>query len=175
MAGLVKVVQVLERCCMVPNLHLQQVNPKLELDGFATVLASECCVLRMNDEVLMGVSSFGYSGTNSHALIGVDCAEAAATAHEQSAVQYQNTAFVWLDVSDNALTAMQLLGVSTAALEAGSGTQWERSWPSATCSYMAQHRVVTAWVAHQWHQALATCAWCVRQWWQPMVVLLVRP
>ena len=36
---------------------------------------------------------------------------------------------------------MPLLGVETAALEAGSGTQWERSWPSATCSCMAQHRV----------------------------------
>ena len=40
-----------------------------------------------------------------------------------------------------ATEAMPLLGVSTPALEAGSETQWERSWPSATCSYMAQHRV----------------------------------
>ena len=37
---------------------------------------------------------------------------------------------------------MPLIGASTAALvEAGSGTQWERSWPSTTCTYMAQHCV----------------------------------
>ena len=39
------------------------------------------------------------------------------------------------------MIANDLLGVSTPALGAGSGTQWERSWPSATCSCMAQHRV----------------------------------
>ena len=143
MAGLVKVVQVLERCCMVPNLHLQQVNPKLELDGFATVLASECCVLRMNDEVLMGVSSFGYSGTNSHAVLASSPEPEAASVRAHPLMQYQHSAFVWWDTSSTAAAteAMPLLGVSTAALEAGSGTQWERSWPSATCSYMAQHRV----------------------------------
>ena len=31
---------------------------------------------------------------------------------------------------------MTLLGVSTLALETGSQTQWERTWPSAICSYM---------------------------------------
>ena len=41
MAGLSKVVQVLKQCCMVPNLHLKHVNPKLELCGFEIVLPSE--------------------------------------------------------------------------------------------------------------------------------------
>ena len=128
---------------MVPNLHLQQVNSKLKLDGFATVLASECCVLRMNDEVLMGVSSFGYSGTNSHALLASSPEPEAATVRAHPLMQYQHSTFVWWDTSSTAGApeATPLLGVSTAALEAGSGTQWERSWPSATCSYMAQHRV----------------------------------
>jgi len=72
---------------------------------------------------------------------------------------------VWWDTSSAAaaLEAILLLGVSTPSLEAGSGTQWERSWPSTTCSYMAQpqmghsQKVVTAGIVAMEYYAPNLC------------------
>ena len=68
MAGLVKVIQVLRYHCVPPNLHLQKTNPKLDLEEFATVMPSQGVELVVGEVLLMGESSFGYSGTNAHAV-----------------------------------------------------------------------------------------------------------
>ena len=58
----------------------------------AVMLPSEGCLLGL--EGLMGVSSFGYAGTNSHVLLSSNNA-ATSWMWLQQAVQYQQTAFEW--------------------------------------------------------------------------------
>ena len=57
MAGLVKVVHVLKRHNMPSNLHLRAANPKLDLDGFSVVMATQGTGLVSTQELQMGVSS----------------------------------------------------------------------------------------------------------------------
>ena len=146
-AGMVSVlsaVLVLEGHCLSPNLHLRELNQKLELKSFLVVIPSGVVPLVSSSggNFFVGASSFGMSGTNAHAALTSSKAEPAVIKSPQRVVKYQHTAYVWWDSCDaaSALT-MSLLGVSTPALETGIETQWERSWPSDTCSYMAQHRV----------------------------------
>ena len=74
-AGLVKVVRVLKHRHVPANLHLRETNPKLELGGFALMVPSHGMKLGVLSGVArMGVSAFGYSGTNSHAVLGIDAA-----------------------------------------------------------------------------------------------------
>ena len=69
MVGLVKVAHVLKQRCMPPNLHLQVANPKLALEAFAAAMPTQSTGSALSPELRMGVSSFGYSGTNSHAVL----------------------------------------------------------------------------------------------------------
>jgi hydroxymethylglutaryl-CoA synthase len=81
------------------------------------------------------------SGTNAHVALKGGDAQYDVAEQRRRLVQYQHSAFIWWDTPAAAAVPMPLIGVSTPALEAASETQWERSWPSTICSYMAQHRV----------------------------------
>ena len=70
MMGVIKTVMVLCTAQAPPNLHLKELNPKLELDDFAVVMPQ--CVenlSRAGEAFFAGLSSFGYSGTNAHAVL----------------------------------------------------------------------------------------------------------
>ena len=72
MAGLVKAVVTLRNRWSSPCLHLQQCNPKLDLEGSSWLLGSQATSIASiahKSMLWMGVSSFGYSGTNSHAVL----------------------------------------------------------------------------------------------------------
>eukprot|EP00656_Telonema_subtile_P003376 TRINITY_DN11543_c0_g1_i3.p1 TRINITY_DN11543_c0_g1~~TRINITY_DN11543_c0_g1_i3.p1 ORF type:complete len:2117 (+),score=442.26 TRINITY_DN11543_c0_g1_i3:173-6523(+) len=138
MAGLLKVVHTLWACQMPPNLHLLQPNPKLDLEGFAVHTPSQTSTAVADS---MGVSSFGYSGTNSHAVLVCNGINHLGTFESSPVLQYQPTAFAWWSSSGESLvTQAPLLG--TAAIRKGQqGTVWERVWPVDTCRFLAQHRV----------------------------------
>ncbi|CAK9036454.1 unnamed protein product [Durusdinium trenchii] len=67
MAGLIKVVLQVLRCESSPNIHLREMNPHLDVEGFPAQFLSEGCVTHFNSCV-SGVSSFGFGGTNAHAM-----------------------------------------------------------------------------------------------------------
>uniref|UniRef100_A0A7S1SEG7 Ketosynthase family 3 (KS3) domain-containing protein n=1 Tax=Alexandrium catenella TaxID=2925 RepID=A0A7S1SEG7_ALECA len=56
----------------LPNCHLRSLNPHLDIAGWPTCMISECADYNQQSG-LVGVSSFGVSGTNSHAEIWSYC------------------------------------------------------------------------------------------------------
>ncbi|MFB0956285.1 MAG: hypothetical protein QMB43_04950, partial [Alistipes putredinis] len=73
-AGLIKLVMALDHGFAPPNLHLETVNPDLDLEGFAVKMPGKGGAELVGDSrgrLLGGVSSFGFGGTNAHVLLEV--------------------------------------------------------------------------------------------------------
>lgn len=64
--GLLKCILMLRLCVGYPNLHLCEVNPHLDIDGFPICIETELQDFGANSG-LTGVSSFGFGGTNARA------------------------------------------------------------------------------------------------------------
>jgi acyl transferase domain-containing protein/non-ribosomal peptide synthetase component F/NRPS condensation-like uncharacterized protein len=69
-AGLIKVVLALQHQEIPPHLHLKQLNPHISLNGAPITIPNEPISWTTGDRRrLAGVSSFGASGTNAHAVL----------------------------------------------------------------------------------------------------------
>ncbi len=69
-AGLIKTVLALNHEAIPPHLHLKQLNPHISLDAIPAQIPLELTPwLRSNRPRIAGVSSFGFSGINAHAII----------------------------------------------------------------------------------------------------------
>lgn len=70
-AGVIKTILALEAEELPPLLHLKRVNPHIEIDGLPIELVRATTAWRRGDRPrLAGVSSFGFSGTNAHVVVG---------------------------------------------------------------------------------------------------------
>ncbi|MCA9978122.1 MAG: type I polyketide synthase, partial [Anaerolineales bacterium] len=70
-AGLVKVVLALQYGAVPANLHLQQRSPVIPWEDFPTLtLPTRLSTWEAADGRFAGVSSFGFSGTNAHIVLG---------------------------------------------------------------------------------------------------------
>ena len=69
-AGISKVVLTLQKALIPTNLWLHDLNSNIDLSGFPTIMPSELLDWR---KVVhrSSVSSFGFSGTNGHAVLGL--------------------------------------------------------------------------------------------------------
>lgn len=67
MAGFVKCCLQVQRAEAAPNLHLREVNAHLDTEGFPAQFITECLCCHY-DSAYSGVSSFGFGGTNAHAM-----------------------------------------------------------------------------------------------------------
>eukprot|EP00658_Telonema_sp_P-2_P069754 TRINITY_DN5912_c0_g1_i3.p1 TRINITY_DN5912_c0_g1~~TRINITY_DN5912_c0_g1_i3.p1 ORF type:complete len:1078 (-),score=146.22 TRINITY_DN5912_c0_g1_i3:206-3331(-) len=65
-AGLLKAATTIQSGMAPPNIHLQQANPKIDLRRFGITMPAHPMLATLRST---GVSSFGYSGTNSHATL----------------------------------------------------------------------------------------------------------
>ena len=67
-AGLVKTILVLMHREAPPNLHLNELNPHIDIEGFPVIFPKDCVPLgkwkEENSRLLAGLSSFGFGGTN---------------------------------------------------------------------------------------------------------------
>jgi acyl transferase domain-containing protein len=68
MAGLIKSILVLGGEIVPPNIHLRNQNPQLDGASFPFIMATEGNVRSDSAEAVTGVSSFGFGGTNAHAV-----------------------------------------------------------------------------------------------------------
>ena len=75
----IKTVLVLWSTTLIGNLHLRELNPKIAIEAFPALLPSQIGSGIVHQCV--GVSSFGASGTNSHAVFASDLQRAAAQTH----------------------------------------------------------------------------------------------
>ncbi|NET57684.1 MAG: aminotransferase class III-fold pyridoxal phosphate-dependent enzyme [Symploca sp. SIO2E6] len=71
-AGLIKVVLSLQHQYIPPHLHLKKMNPYISLAGIPAVIPTEGKVWEQyepDETRVAAVSSFGFSGTNAHAIV----------------------------------------------------------------------------------------------------------
>lgn len=69
-AGLIKAVLALEQGELPPHLHFRIPNPFIPWDELPVSVTTQRTPLRGEGELLAGVSSFGFSGTNAHIIVG---------------------------------------------------------------------------------------------------------
>lgn len=67
-AGLIKVAQALQHEEIPTHLHLEELNPHLQLEANLVEIPRKNCRWSP-DQPLMGVSSFGFGGTNAHVIV----------------------------------------------------------------------------------------------------------
>jgi len=70
--GLAKCVLMCLASTAPPNVHLRSFNPHLDTDGFPCLFESECTDVGRNSQYI-GVSSFGFGGTNARADLWGRC------------------------------------------------------------------------------------------------------
>jgi acyl transferase domain-containing protein len=69
-AGLLKLVTMVSRGELYPHLHVQEVNPEIDLDTLGLEIPLQRRPWPLRDGVRVGgVSSFGFSGTNAHVIV----------------------------------------------------------------------------------------------------------
>ena len=69
MAGFCKIVMALQHRAVPPNLHLQKLNPLLDIADFPVVFPEARVALQGTKALVAGLSSFGFSGTNAHVVL----------------------------------------------------------------------------------------------------------
>ncbi|WP_405528120.1 type I polyketide synthase [Streptomyces avidinii] len=70
-AGLIKLALCFEHGALPPSLHCDEPNPDIDFDGLGLRVQSSLRRWESPDEVgVVGVSSFGFGGTNAHAVLG---------------------------------------------------------------------------------------------------------
>ncbi len=69
-AGLIKVVLCLQHRQIPPNLHLQTINPRINLERIPATIPTKVQPWNSSNRPrVAGVSSFGFSGTNAHVIV----------------------------------------------------------------------------------------------------------
>jgi acyl transferase domain-containing protein len=66
--GLIKCVLLVNHAGLTPNVHMRLLNPHLEVSNFPVLLPTEATHLS-HEHVQVGVSSFGFGGTNAHVIV----------------------------------------------------------------------------------------------------------
>lgn len=69
MAGLIKAILCIERAMVVPHLHLDTLNPLIELAGTRVRIPDRSQEWAPDGSRIAAVSSFGFGGTNAHCIL----------------------------------------------------------------------------------------------------------
>jgi len=67
LAGFMKCIVQASHAEAGPNMHLRCMNPHIDMDGFEAIVLTESSIASRTDSSQIGVSSYGFSGTNCHA------------------------------------------------------------------------------------------------------------
>ncbi|WP_127956886.1 type I polyketide synthase [Serratia microhaemolytica] len=77
-AGLIKAALVLQQRCVPPHLHFQSANPKIDFAALGLHIPSQVTPLAETGTLYAAVNSFGFGGTNAHAILSSVAPPAAA-------------------------------------------------------------------------------------------------
>jgi acyl-CoA synthetase (AMP-forming)/AMP-acid ligase II/3-oxoacyl-(acyl-carrier-protein) synthase/acyl carrier protein len=69
-AGLIKAALALWKREIPPQIHFQEINPRIAIDTMPLAIANERKPWEGADERFAGCSSFGFAGTNAHVVLG---------------------------------------------------------------------------------------------------------
>ena len=69
-AGIMKIILALQHRCIPPHLHFEQLNPHVTGRDLCITIPTKPTPWPASGHRLAGISSFGFSGTNTHVLIG---------------------------------------------------------------------------------------------------------
>jgi acyl transferase domain-containing protein/acyl carrier protein len=153
-AGLIKTVLALDRREIPPSLHFRHPSPHIPWDELPVAIPREPRKWPSGDrERYAGVSSFGFSGTNAHVVLG----EASAVERSPCKVEVPNYPFqrerYWVDRPIPASIQTSLPFVSGQAghplrgcrLElAGEETVFQSQFDASSPAYLKDHRVFTS-------------------------------
>ena len=109
-AGLVKTVLALRHATIPPHLHLESLNPHLDLDGAPIVFPTVARPWEGDGPRVAGVSSFGFSGTNAHVILEEGTEDGSGGGRESAPAPRP----LLLPLSTRSATALALLARLTA-------------------------------------------------------------
>lgn len=69
LAGMLKAMLALNNGLLPKSLHYERPNPHIDFEKLKLAVCSEPLLLSSDAEILAGVNSFGFGGTNAHAII----------------------------------------------------------------------------------------------------------
>ncbi|MFE7487922.1 SDR family NAD(P)-dependent oxidoreductase [Kitasatospora sp. NPDC057541] len=127
--GLFKALLSLRHGVVPPSLHSAELNPDIAFDELNLTVVREPLPLPADEQVFLGVSSFGWGGTNAHVVLtGAPRTTAApAPAGEDGAVLLPVSAHNEQAFAQRARELGELLASGTAALPALAGSlAWQR-------------------------------------------------
>lgn len=139
-AGLIKASLVLQHGLVPPHLHFRSCNPKIDLDALNLAIPLAVTALPVHPEgACASINSFGFGGTNAHAILG------AAPARPQPAAVSDNHGPYVLPLSARHPDALRAFGAAYAeALGAGGmlagAALRDISWSAATRREHHAHR-----------------------------------
>jgi acyl transferase domain-containing protein/glutamate-1-semialdehyde aminotransferase len=70
MAGLIKMSLAIKNKLIPGQINFSELNPKINLDGTSIKILNNHMDKEFNQEMSVGISSFGFGGTNSHVILG---------------------------------------------------------------------------------------------------------
>src|SRR5262249_785429 len=68
-AGILKAIHALETRRLPQSLHIDELNPHIDFEAMRIAPAGQASELATGGELLCGVSSFGFGGTNAHIIL----------------------------------------------------------------------------------------------------------
>jgi acyl transferase domain-containing protein/acyl carrier protein len=140
-AGLIKAALVLSQRCVPPHLHLQRPNPKIDFAALALEAPADATALPSAGTLYSAVNSFGFGGTNAHAILAsADALPTMPNAAPQAAPQAAPPAWV-LPVSARSPKALaEAAGRLAQALSDGLGAPGSGSSVRDVCETAAMRR-----------------------------------
>jgi acyl transferase domain-containing protein len=100
-SGLIKAVLSLQRRQVPANLHFRKINPAIDIDGLSFTVPVNAMALPSREEsstVTAGLSSFGFSGTNAHVVLGDAPQGAEKVTAQPEPVAYARMPFPWREL-----------------------------------------------------------------------------
>ena len=140
-AGLLRVVVGLQCSSALPNRHLKVLNSQIGAGASHMCLVANMTPLKAEGEALLhGISSFGMSGTNSHATLAASEERPETVAYHPNVIKYQHTPFIWWDPETIATSneTVPLLGLS---IKSPGSVCWENTLSASICAFLSNHRV----------------------------------